>query len=447
MADRDDKRIPENGETKAFDAIKSDDNRQASGGETKAFKALGDGKAASEAKEIEIGGNTPLEKCERRGSVRDYTAGSLAWRILRPLLILAVSLAIVVWIGFSTYHYIEDNYFKPASAEPAETQTVSIKQGSSLSTIAGLLYDMGIVRNKLVFQMYVDLNDMGASLVAGTYELSPSMTMDEIMHILAEGNPGKDILTITLTEGMTAEDMAESLQSNGVFDAAEKTEFLALCDDAEKYGDYNFIEALEGSERLDGREHLLEGYLFPDTYEIYADATPDDIITKLLNRFDQIMTIEYEDRAEALGLSIDEVVTLASMIEWEALPKDYSGVSAVFYNRLDIDMTLGSCATLRYVTGEKKFVYNEEERNIDSPYNTYLYAGLPIGPVCNPGKKAIDAALFPDEEYMEEEFLYFCNKADDSGDLVFAKTKKEHDENAAAWDAYWEEYLESKQDD
>ena len=149
------------------------------------------------------------------------------------------------------------------------------------------------------------------------------------------------------------------------------------------------------------------------------------------------MTIEYEDRAETLGLSIDEVITLASIIEWEALPKDYSKVSAVFYNRMEDGMTFDSCATMRYVTGEKKFVYTAEELAIDSPYNTYMYAGLPIGPVANPGKKAIDAALFPSEEFLAEGYKYFCTADPETGDLAFAVTLDAHNENVAMYEDLW----------
>jgi UPF0755 protein len=264
------------------------------------------------------------------------------------------------------------------------------------------------------------------------------MTMEQIMGILAEGDGGRETLTITLTEGMTAVDMADSLLKNEVLNKDERDEFLALCNDAEAYSDdYSFIAALADTERVDERNYLLEGYLFPDTYEIYADATPDDIIRKLLDRFDVIMTLEYEDRAETLGMTVDQVVTLASIIEWEALPKDYSKVSAVFFNRLDDGTPLGSCATLRYVTGEKKFVYTAEERDIDSPFNTYKYAGLPIGPVSNPGKKAIESALYPDEEYIEQGFEYFCTADPETGDLAFAKTLDEHNDNVAMYEDLW----------
>ena len=223
--------------------------------------------------------------------------------------------------------------------------------------------------------------------------------------------------------------MADTLVNNGIFDDDEKETFLELCNDAETFSDYDFIEAIAETENVSERKYLLEGYLFPDTYEIYVDAEPEDVINKLLKRFDDIFTVEYEDRAEAIGMTMDEVMTLASMIEWEALPADYTKVSAVFNNRLDIDMPLGSCATIRYVTGEKKLFYTDEELAVDSPYNTYLYAGLPIGPVCNPGEKAISAALYPDEEFMAEGYLYFCNADQESGNLVFAKTLEEHEAN------------------
>jgi UPF0755 protein len=138
-----------------------------------------------------------------------------------------------------------------------------------------------------------------------------------------------------------------------------------------------------------------------------------------------------------MGMTVDEAMTLASIIEWEALPKDFKKVSAVFHNRLDADMRLDSCASLRYVTGLKKFVYTAEEQKIDSPYNTYKITGLPIGPIANPGQKAIEAALYPDEDFMSEGYLYFCNKDPKTGDLAFAKTLKEHEANVAEYSPLW----------
>jgi UPF0755 protein len=393
-------------------------------GETKAF--LMDG-----------GSKEPLEKCEERGSLKEYTAGSVAWRVLRPLLILAASLGLVTVIGIMLAHFVEDNYLSPVSATQTEYKQVEIKAGSSLSGIANLLYEQGFIRNKFVFQMYVDFNDKASSLQAGKYQLSPGMTMEQIMEVLVAGDGGRKTVKITFTEGMAVEDIAAKLVSEGVFGDAAYEEFLSLCNDKEVFADNKYIRDVVETAQLDGRKYLLEGYLFPDTYEFYADATSKDVIDKLMKRFDDVLTSQYEDRAKELNMTIDQVMTLASIIEWEALPKDFKKVSAVFHNRLDADMRLGSCATLRYVTGLKKFVYTAEEQDIDSPYNTYRVKGLPIGPIANPGQKAIEAALYPDEAFMAEGYLYFCNKDPESGDLAFAKDIKEHEANVAMYSPLW----------
>lgn len=378
-------------------------------------------------------GRESAEVCEERSSIRDYTLPALIWRFARPLLILLLSLALVIYVGFNVYGYVKGNYFDPAGSNASVVKTVQIKPGSSLSTIATKLYEEGLIRNKFVFQMYADFNDMGSSLKAGTYKLSPAMTMDDIIDRLSAGDGGRRVVNILLTEGMTIEDMAQTLMDKGIFDASEKQEFLSLCKDPGAFDNYGFIEAVKETEDVSQRKYALEGYVFPDTYEIYLDAKPEDVIRKLLTRFDVIFKLEYEDRAEALGMTIDEVVALASLIEWEGLPNDFKKVSAVFHNRLEKKMPLQSGATLRYVTGLKKLFYTAQELEIDSPYNTEKNLGLPLGPVCNPGNQAIMAALYPDEQYIADKYYYFSNKAPDSGELVFAKTLKEHHKNVEAY--------------
>lgn len=386
---------------------------------------------------LEGGPKEPLEKCEERESLKANSPGFMAWRLTRPLAILLISLALAALIGVGVYNHINDNYFAPASAEAAAPKKIEVKTGSSLSKIAALLYEEGIIRNKFVFQLYVDLNDMASSLQAGKYDLSPAMTMDEIIEILAKGDGGRQTIKITFTEGSTIDDMAAKLMAVEMFDQAKHDEFLALCNDAQAFADYDFIAALSETAELDGRKYLLEGYMFPDTYEFYMDAEPKEVIKRLLNRFDNIFTLQFEDRAAELGMSIDEVLTLASIIEWEALPRDFKKVSAVFFNRIEDSMLLNSCAAQGYVTGERKLTYTESELKIDSPYNTYMYPGLPIGPIANPGQKAIEAALYPEEEYLSEKFLYFCNTDPETGELVFAKTLKEHEKNVATYSHLW----------
>ena len=413
--------------------IDFDHKEKSAGSETRKFSSMGSAGSSSRASLQK----EPLEKCEERSAVKSYTKLSMLWKVLRPFIIFLVSAGLIVYLGWTGYNFVENTYFAPVNSQTPTTKTIEIKSGSSLSTIATKLYEEGIVRNKLVFQLYVDLNDMGSKLIAGTYELSSAMTMDEIIDILGAGDGGREIIKVTFTEGMTAENIADVLEKNGIFDEDEKQEFLELCNDTQTFKEYDFIKDITTSANITNRKYLLEGYLFPDTYEFYVDETPQNIIERLLSRFDSIFTLSYEDRAKELGMSIDEIMTLASMIEWEALPQDYARVSAVFYNRLSNDMTLDSCATMRYVTGEKKYVYTAIELEIDSPYNTYMYKGLPVGPVANPGQKAIEAALSPDAEFIEGGYLYFCSKGDDTGELAFAKTLEEHNANVEMYKEFW----------
>lgn len=413
--------LSDNDETRTFAPVSGISDAD---GETRAF--LMDG-----------GPKEPLEKCEERGALREYSTGYMVWRVLRPVLVLAISLGLVFLLGSAFVRYIEENYLAPVSAGSTEVKQIEIKPGSSLSAIASLLYEQGIIRNKFVFQMYVDFNDKASGLQAGKYQISPGMTMEQIMNILSEGDGGRKVIKLTFTEGMTVEDIAAKLVSAGGFDNAKRDEFLALCNDKDAFADNKYLKSVLETAQFDGRKYLLEGYLFPDTYEFYADASPKDVIDKLLSRFDAVFTMQYEARAAELGLTVDQVVTLASIIEWEALPKDFKKVSAVFHNRLDSDMRLDSCASLRYVTGLKKFVYTAEEQQIDSPYNTYKVTGLPIGPIANPGQKAIEAALYPDEDFMTQGYLYFCNKDPETGDLAFAKDLEEHEANVAMYSPLW----------
>ena len=406
-----------NNETRAFSPVLSGSSH--ADGETRAFS-------------LEDSANEPREKCEERGSLKEVPTGAFIWRIGRPLFILIASIALVVFLGLKVYHYVEESYVAPVAADTLKTVHVEIKSGSSLSSISTLLYDEGIIRNKFAFQLFADLNDLGGSLKAGQYDLSPGMTMEQIADVLKEGNPPRSVTKIMFLEGFTVEDMAEKLVKEGLFDQNERQEFLDLCKDAKAFDDYDFIAALKNTENTSSRKYMLEGYLAPDTYQFYEDATPEDVIKKLLDQFNKVFKYEYKQRAEELGMTIDQVLTLASMIEWEATEVDFKKVSAVFHNRIQEDMEFGSCASMRYVTGIKKMTYTEEERAIDSLYNTYMYKGLPLGSINNPGANAIDAALYPEEDF---DYLFFMNQDKTSSELVYAKTLDEHNDNIDKYNA------------
>lgn len=174
----------------------------------------------------------------------------------------------------------------------------------------------------------------------------------------------------------------------------------------------------------------LEGYLFPDTYQIFASSSPKELVIKMLNNFDNKLTPEMRKEIERQGKTIHEIITMASIIEKEAPIfgqkdlKDAKIVAGIFYNRLDIGMALQSDATLSYVFNDKKPVHSGDELDVDSPYNTYKYRGLIPGPICNPGIAAIEAAIYP----TENDYLYFLTTLDGS-QIHYAKTHDEHVRN------------------
>ena len=141
-------------------------------------------------------------------------------------------------------------------------------------------------------------------------------------------------------------------------------------------------------------------------------------------------------------MTMDEVLTLASMIEKEAKETDFARVSAVFHNRLKTNMTLGSDVTIKYVTGTTKMSLSGSDLSVDSLYNTYKYTGLPLGPICNPSAAAIEAALYPDETFVKEKYLYFCSKEPDTGELYFSRTLAEHEAAVKIYAPLWQAYDE-----
>ena len=189
---------------------------------------------------------------------------------------------------------------------------------------------------------------------------------------------------------------------------------------------------------------MLEGYLSPNTYEVYVSATEDDIIRKLLSQTEAVFTVENQERAEELDMTMDQVLTLASLIEKEAKESDFARVSAVFHNRLKEGMKLESDVTIHYITGVRKMALADSDLAVNSPYNTYQVTGLPLGPVCNPSPAAIRAALYPDDSMIQEKYLYFCAKEPESGELYFSKTLDQHKRAVEIYAPYWQKYDEDR---
>ena len=364
------------------------------------------------------------------------------WRMLRAVLVFAASFVIVCGLVYTGYKQVDGMFFAPVDVDDASTVEFEVASGSSLSSVARKLEEAGLIRNHSVFKYMADLMGMGQKIQSGDYELNRAMSATEILDQLIAGDGKPLTMNITIIPGWTVEDVAAYLVEQKILKT--KDEFLAACKTGESYNGYYFIEEMLKTASAGDRLYALEGYLSPNTYEIYTSSSADTIIKRLLSQTEAAYSISYDERAQELGMTMDEVFTLASMIEKEAKTADFARVSAVFHNRLKKGMTLGSDVTVKYVSGSEKMYLNAGDLDVDSPYNTYKRKGLPIGPICNPSMGAVVAALYPDEQYVAQKYLYFCSKDPSSGELYFSKTQEEHDAAVAMYRPLWEEYDRSR---
>ena len=364
------------------------------------------------------------------------------WRILRPALVFLASFVIVCGLVYTGYRKIDAMFFAPVDAKDTTVVEFEVASGSSLSTVSKNLEEAGLIRNHSVFKYMADFMGMGQKIQSGDYELTRAMSATDILDELISGDGKPLTATITIIPGWTVKDIANYLVEHKILKSAD--EFLSLCKTGEAYSGYYFIEDMLKKADSDQRLYALEGYLSPNTYEIYTSSSADTIIKRLLSQTEAAYSLSYDERAQELGMTMDEVFTLASMIEKEAKTADFAKVSSVFHNRLKQNMTLGSDVTVKYVSGSEKMVLSGSDLSVESPYNTYTRKGLPIGPICNPSMDAVVAALYPDEQYLAQKYLYFCSKDPNSGELYFSKTQEEHDAAVAMYRPLWEEYDRSR---
>lgn len=364
------------------------------------------------------------------------------WHAVRPILIVAGALVVVVGLLMGVWNKVYGEYLAPVDTNSGESVAFQVESGQSLTRVATNLEAAGLIRSKTVFKYYCDFAGMGQKIQAGSYTLNRAMTMDEIADQLTRGDGNPLVRSITMIPGWTIEEFAAKLVSDGVL--ADSSEFLSLCRTGDKFRDYYYIADVMATSGASSRKYVLEGYLSPNTYEVYTNASAEDIIRKLLSQTERAFPADYQDRAEELGYTMDQMLTLASLIEKEAKQSDFAKVSAVFHNRLKQKIKLGSDVTIHYITGVRKMSLTNADLQIQSPYNTYLNAGLPLGPICNPSAEAITAALYPDETYVAENYLYFCAKDPESGELHFSRTQAEHDQAVAIYAPLWKAYDESR---
>lgn len=318
-----------------------------------------------------------------------------------------------------------------AASTDAKPVRFVVTPGSPARAIAQQLQAAGLITDARLFEAYVRVNGLAAGLEAGAFILSPAMTLAEIAETLQHAEAAS--LTITIPEGWRLEQIGDYLAEAGVFgeDKAALASYRSQTASGELAGldpaRYPFLESRP-------RGASLEGYLFPDTYELpLAGATAQDVLQRQLDTFARRVLPLYEAAVaqKTTTLSLHEVLTLASIVEREAVvSEERPAIAGVYRNRLAAGMKLEADPTVQYAMGYqaatnqwwKTPVFLEEYSSVDSPYNTYLYPGLPPGPIANPGLSSIQAALQP----AQHDYLYFVALADGSGRHVFAQTFEEH---------------------
>lgn len=308
--------------------------------------------------------------------------------------------------------YIEDST-KAVSVKAPEGKSVNIPEGSSTADISNILKENNLIKNKLVFDIHSKLTGKSSKYKAGMYDLNTDMDQEKIMNELVEGGKLRASSSFTIPEGFELKQISQRLESKGLIN---QEKFLSLTNKASNFSsDYEFLQDLP-------EESSLEGYLYPNTYEVFEDSTEEEIIRKMLDAFKKVYTSDLKKKGETLGMDTNKIMTLASIIEREAvLEKERPIMSGVFHNRLNVDMPLQSCATVQYALGERKPVLSNKDVQIKSNYNTYINAGLPPSPISSPGIESIEAAVNPENV----DYLFFVRTGDD-GSHTFTTTYNEH---------------------
>lgn len=277
-----------------------------------------------------------------------------------------------------------------------DAKTIELEKGLNTREIANILKNNKLILEPYSFIFWSRVFNFDSKLKSGIYDLKPVNNMNELLLELSKGGRPKEI-RVTIPEGFTASDIADRLYSNSI--VKDKEAFLKYI-----------------------KPH--EGYLFPDTYNFYEDMPYDLILKKFLDRFNEVVPSDYAELAKKRGLTMNEAIILASIVEKEAkFDDDRPLVASVFLNRLAIGMPLQADSTILYALGTHKEWLSKEDYQIDSPYNTYKYTGLPPTPICNPGIKSIMAVV----EAPKTDYYYFMTTPE--GRAIFSKTLSEHEAN------------------
>lgn len=331
---------------------------------------------------------------------------------------LAVVLFIAIGGAAGTALYVA-SALQPTEAREQEVR-IAIPAGYGSGQIADLLEQNGLIRDAFAFKLYLKYKKQGARFQAGEYAMKPGMPLDDIIAKLNEGDTVKeDVLRFTIPEGFTVPQIADRLSGLPGFD---RQAFLELAGNKAEFAS-GWAAQIPDDPRI---RHRLEGYLFPETYEMKKDSPVQAIVERMLQELDRKLNALPPDWPEKLrqsGLTFHQMMTVASLVEREVVvDEERPIVASVIYNRLKKNMKLQIDATVQYVLDKPKERLFEKDLQIESPYNTYLHPGLPPGPIASPSLKSIRAALYP----AETNYYYYVTKKDGSQGHYFAETHEQH---------------------
>lgn len=324
--------------------------------------------------------------------------------------------------AYLKYRHKDVSY--PVDPTDAREVTFVIESGESVAQVADALQGAGLISDAGVFRRVVQYHGADGSIEAGVYALRPNMTMEEIMDELQHGRLATT--AVTIPEGWRSEEVAALLEETGIVSAEAFLQVVRGGAQALGETSYAFL-----ADRPEGSPVDLEGFLFPDTYQFPRDSDAVRVVDTMLQNWDQRVSADLREKAAARGLTLYEVVTLASVVEREAVvDEERPRIAGVYLNRLEREMRLEADPTVQYALGLDPQTGRwwtpltvDQVQNTDSPYNTYRVEGLPPGPICNPGLAAIQAVLNPEQT----DYLYFvANKRAGDGSHVFAYTFDEH---------------------
>ena len=319
--------------------------------------------------------------------------------------------------GLWAYLILNSEMLKtPAGAESTPVEFV-VNPGESASLVSARLADLGLVADPDLLRLYMRYRGLDDDIEAGNFSLNATLTVPALAEALTEARP--DEVRVRLWEGWRVEQVAATLAAQSDLDF-NRAEFLSsVAPGGLRPANFSFLADLPSTASL-------EGFLFPDTYRFLPGATTADVLTRFLLEFDTQVTSPLRADASTSGLTLYQVVTLASIVEREAVHDDERPtIASVYLNRLDLGMKLEADPTTQYaIAGPEDWwpQLNLDPRTVDDPYNTYVYDGLPPGPIANPGLSSIRAVIYP----AQTDYLYFRARCDGSHYHNFSVTYEQH---------------------